>query len=142
MSVYNPNDPRSYLAIVKAVEKAKDCGYLLEIKKFHPVATDKQQRYLHFMISYWAMKNGETFYDTLRNIQLHIAPVPFYTGEKDKRGNDIFKPLSALDTAEASSVIRNFLDYASMNGTPIPEMDDKVGLAYCQKELESADGWV
>ena len=94
------------------------------------------------MISYWAWKNGETFYDTLHKIQLHIAPVPFYTGEKDKQGNDVFKPLSALTTAEASSVIRNFLDFAGMNGTPIPEIDDKVSLAYCKKELESADGWV
>ena len=94
------------------------------------------------MISYWAWKNGETFYDTLHKIQLHISPVPFYTGEKDKQGNDVFKPLSSLTTAEASSVIRNFLDFAVMNGTPIPEIDDKAGLAYCKKELESADGWV
>lgn len=143
MAVYNPQDPRDYLKIVKEVEKAKECKYKIEIKKFHPVQTDNQQRYIHFMISYWAMKNGETFYDTLHNIQLHICPVPFYTGEKDKRGKDTFKPLSALTTAEASSVIRNFLDYANMNGTPIPEPEDKISIDYCKRELESSgSGWV
>ena len=91
MAVYNPQDPRDYLKIVKEVEKAKECKYKIEIKKFHPVQTDNQQRYIHFMISYWAMKNGETFYDTLHHIQLHVAPVPFYTGEKDKNGKDKFK---------------------------------------------------
>ncbi len=143
MAIFNCRDPRDYLAIVKSVEKAKECGYLLEIKKFHPVQTDNQQRYIHFMISYWAMKNGETFYSALRNLQLHVCPVPFYTGEKDEKGNHKFKPLSALDTAEASSVIRNFLDYASMNGCPIPDPEDKISIDYCKRELESAGaGWV
>lgn len=142
MSVYNPNSPQDYLKIVKAVEHYKETNQLIEIKKFHPVQTDKQQRYIHFMLSYWAMKNGETFYSALRNLQQHVAPVPFYTGEKDDKGRDKFKPLSALTTAEASSVIRNFLDYASMNDCPIPEPDDVVSINYCSRELESADGWV
>lgn len=142
MAVYDLNSPKDYLRFFKDIERFKENKQKIEVTKFHPVQTDKQARYIQFMISYWAMKNGETFYDTLHEIQLHICPVPFYTGEKDKRGKDTFKPLSALTTAEASSVIRNFLDYASMNGTPIPEMDDKVGLSYCQKELESADGWI
>ena len=141
MSVYNLNNPNDYLRFFKDIERYKENKQTIEVKKFHPQQSDKQARYIHFMISYWAYKNGETFYDAL-HIQLHIAPVPFYTGEKDKQGNDVFKPLSALTTAEASSVIRNFLDYASMNGTPIPEIDDKVSLAYCKRELESADGWV
>lgn len=143
MSVYNPNDPRDYLSICKFIEKAKSCKFLIDMKKFHPVQTDSQQRYIHFMLSYWAMKNGETFYSSLRNLQEHICPVPFYTGEKDERGNQKYKPLTALTTAEASSVIRNFLDYASMNGTLIPEPDDKASIAYCKRELEqSGAGWV
>lgn len=142
MSVYNLNHPNDYLKIFKDIERFKENNQVIEIKKYHPLQTDKQQRYIHFMISYFAWKNGETFYDTLHNIQLHVCPVPFFTGEKDKQGKDKFKPLSALTTAEASSVIRNFLDYASMSGTEIPTIDDKVGLAYCKKELESADGWI
>ena len=142
MSVYNLNNPNDYLRFFKDIERYKENKQVIEVKKFHPQQSDKQARYIHFMISYWAWKNGETFYDTLHKIQLHISPVPFYTGEKDKQGNDVFKPLSSLTTAEASSVIRNFLDFAGMNGTPIPEIDDKVSLAYCKKELESADGWV
>ena len=143
MSVYNPNDPRDWLQIVKFMEKAKECKFKVEIHKFHPIQTDNQQRYIHFMLNYWAMKNGDTFYSTLHELQEHICPVPFYTGEKDKRGNHKFKPLTALTTAETSSVIRNFIDYAAMNGTIIPEPDDKISISYCKRELEqSGAGWV
>ncbi len=143
MAVYNPNDPRAYLQIVKAVEKAKECGYLLEIKKFHPVATDKQQRYLHFVISYLAFKLGDTFYSMLRDIQRNVCSHIFYTEERDKTGQRKYKSLSALDTAEASSVIRNVIDFASVRGVMIPEQDDKVGLQYCERELENGgSGWI
>lgn len=142
MSVYNPNDPREYLAIVQAVQKAKECGYKIEVKKFYPIQTDKQANYLHFMVSYLAMKLGQTFYDTLRDIQRNVCSYIFYTSEVDKTGQRKYKPLTALNTAEASSVIRNVIDYASIRSIMIPEPDDKVGLAYCQKELESASGWV
>lgn len=143
MAVYNPNDPRDYLAIVKAVEKAKDCGYLLEIRKFHPVATDKQQHYLHFIISYLAFKLGDTFYTTLRDIQRHACIHIFYTDEVDDKGNRKYKPLSALNTAEASSVIRNVIDYAAVREVTIPEADDNLGVNMCKRELEaSGAGWV
>ena len=42
MSVYNPNDPRDYLRIVKEVQKAKECGYNIQLKKYHPIQTDKK----------------------------------------------------------------------------------------------------
>lgn len=143
MSVYNPNDPRDYLKIVKAVQKAKECGYKIEIKKFHPIQTDKQSSYLHFMISYLALKLGQTFYETLRDIQRNVCSYIFYTDEVDKTGNRIYKPLTSLNTAEASSVIRNVIDYANVRSIMIPEPDDQVGLQYCKRELEnSGAGWV
>lgn len=143
MSVYNPQKPRDYLAIVKAVEQAKECGYSLDIKKFHPVASDAQQRYLHFMISYLAMKLGDTYYTMLREIQKNVCPHVFYTSERDKAGKRKYKPLSALTSADASSVIRNVIDYAAVRDIMIPEPDDKASLAYCERELErSSAGWV
>lgn len=142
MAIYNLTDPRHYLKLMKDIGTYMSNRQTIEVKKFHPVQTDKQQRFIHFMLSYWAWKNGETFYDTLQALQKNICPVPFYTGQKDKRGNSVYKPLSVLNTADASSVIRNFLDYASMNGTPIPEPDDNVSIEYCMKELESSEGWV
>lgn len=143
MSVYNPKDAKSLMQAYGFLDKAKECGFLVEMKKYHPVATDNQQAYLHFIISYWAMKNGDTFYSALRNIQRHVCPVYFVSNRKDKKGNALYKSLSELNTAEASSVIRNFIDYASVNGTMIPEPDDKVSIEYCKRELESSGaGWV
>ena len=79
MSVYNLNNPNDYLRFFKDIERYKENKQVIEVKKFHPQQSDKQARYIHFMISYWAWKNGETFYDIFHNIQLHISPVPFYT---------------------------------------------------------------
>ena len=142
MAVYDLNNPKDYLRFFKDIEKFKENRQLMEVKKFHPVQTDKQSRYIHFLISYLAWKMGDTFYSTLRDIQRHVCPNIFYTEEFDKRGIRKYKPLSSLTTAEASSVIRNVIDYASVRSIIIPEIDDREGLAYCKKELESADGWV
>lgn len=139
----NLNDLRTYMSALKEIDNAKKIGYSLEIKKYHPVQTDQQKKYLNFMISYLSLKLGQTFFTTLHDIQLHVCPVIFYTGEKDEKGNHKFKPLCFLTTAEASSVIRNVLDWASMQEVMIPEPTDKAGVDYCMRELESSGaGWV
>lgn len=143
MSVYNPNDPRDYLSFIKEFERLKQCKCLIEMKKFHPVATDKQQRYLQFMISYLALKLGDTFYSMLREIQRRVCPHIFYTDETDRQGKRKYKPLGTLNTAEASSVIRNVIDYASVRGIMIPEPEDDESVRICKRELDSSGaGWV
>lgn len=143
MAVYNPNDPQDWLQIVRAAEKAKECKYLLEIKKFHPVATDAQQAYLRFAITYYSSKVGQTFFQTLSEIQQGVAPHVFETDLRDRQGYPKYKTLSSLNTAEASSVIRNFIDFASMRGIMIPDKEDKQAMTYCKRELESScAGWV
>lgn len=143
MSVYNPNDQRDFNAFLKEFERLKDNKCLIEMKKFHPIATDKQQHYLHFMINYLALKTGDTFYSTLREIQRRICSHIFYTEERDKQGQRIYRPLTSLNTAQASSVIRNVIDYARVRDIMIPEPDDKVSLKICERELESSGaGWV
>lgn len=129
------SDPRWYLAAIKEIDKARDCGYAVDIVKHREVATDRQMAYLNFIIGYYGWKQGETFYSVLRTIQTEVCPHIFGTGEK--------KRLGWLTTAEMSSVIRNFLDYASMNGVEIPDRDDEKGLRYAKAELESGGaGWV
>lgn len=131
-------DPRQYLAAVREIDKARDCGYAIDIVKHREVATNKQMAYLNFIIGYYGLKQGETFYSVLRTIQQEVCPHVFVK-EKDKKP----KPLCYLTTAEMSSVIRNFLDYASMNGVMIPDKDDVSGMEYAKKELEAGGaGWV
>lgn len=130
------NDPRQYLLAVKEIDKARDCGYAIDIVKHRNVSTNKQMAYLNFIIAYFGYKQGQTFYETLRTIQTDICPHIFGTEGKPK-------PLCYLTTAEMSSVIRNFLDYASMNEVVIPDKDDEQGLRYAKFELESGGaGWV
>lgn len=142
MAVYNPNDPRDYLAIVKEIERLKDARQLVEIKKYHPVQTDLQKAYLNFIITYYSSKVGQTFYQTLSEIQKYVAPHIFETGEYDKQGYPKYKPLGLLNTAEASSVIRCFLDFASSREIMIPDKDDEQAMKYCQREIDSSAGWV
>lgn len=143
MAVFkNLNDPRSYMAALKEIEKAKSASYSLEIKKFHPIATDQQKAYLNFIITYLSGQIGQTFYQTLSEIQKNVAPHIFMTGEYDSKGYPRFKPLGFLDTAEASSVIRNVADYANCIGIPLPDQDDELAKKYCQMDIDSNKGWV
>lgn len=137
MATYNKlNDPRQYLQALKEIDKARDCGYAIDIVKHREVSTNKQMAYLNFIISYFGYKQGQTFYDTLHTIHTDVCPHIFGTEGRPK-------PLCYLNTAEMSSVIRNFLDYASKNEVMIPELEDKEGLQHAMRELESGGaGWV
>lgn len=143
MAVFgNLNDLRTYMDALKEIDKAKTAGYSLEIRKYHPIATDLQKAYLNFIITYYSGQVGQTFYQTLSEIQQYVAPHIFETGERDRQGYPKYKPLGLLDTAEASSVIRNFMDYASSHDVMIPDKDDEVAIKYCQHDIESSKGWV
>lgn len=132
------NDPMQYLAAVSEINKARDCGYAIDITKHREVATNKQMAYLNFIIGYFGYKQGESFYSVLRTIHQDVCPHIFLMEDGKKP-----KPLCYLTTAEMSSVIRGFLDYASMNGVQIPDKDDERGLMYAKQELEAGGaGWV
>lgn len=132
------NDPRQYTAAMREIDKARDCGYAIDIVKHREVATNKQMAYLNFIISYYGYKQGETFYSVLRTIQQDVCPHIFLADGSKKP-----KPLCYLTTAEMSSVIRNFLDYASMSEVIIPDKDDERGLRSAKAELASGGaGWV
>lgn len=138
----NLNDLRTYMSALKEIDKAKDGGYSLEIKKYHPVATDMQKAYLNFIITYYSGQIGQTFFQTLSEIQKFVAPHIFETGVYDKQGYPKYKALCLLNTAEASSVIRNFIDYANSHEVMIPDKNDEQAMKYCQREVESYKGWV
>lgn len=143
MALYsNLKDYRTYMAALREIDKAKEAGYSLEIKKYHPIATDLQKAYLNFVITYLSGQIGQTFYQTLSEIQKNVAPHIFSTGEYDKQGYPKFKPLGLLNTAEASSVIRNVIDFANSREIMIPDKDDEQAMKYCQKEIEANVGWV
>ena len=132
------NDPRQYMAAMREIDKARDCGYAIDIVKHREVATDKQMVYLNFIISYFGYKQGESFYSVLRTIQQDVCPHIFLAEDSKKP-----KKLCYLTTAEMSSVIRNFLDYASMSEVVIPSKDDQRGMRLAKAELESGGaGWV
>lgn len=132
------NDPRQYMAAMREIDKARDCGYAIDIVKHREVATDKQKVYLYFIISYFGYKQGESFYSVLRTIQQDVCPHIFLAEDSKKP-----KKLCYLTTAEMSSVIRNFLDYASMSEVVIPSKDDQRGMRLAKAELESGGaGWV
>lgn len=132
------NDPRQYMAAMREIDKARDCGYAIDITKHREVATDKQMAYLYFVVSYFGYKQGESFYSVLRTIQQDVCPHIFLAEDSKKP-----KKLCYLTTAEMSSVIRNFLDYASMSEVVIPSKDDQRGMRLAKAELESGGaGWV
>lgn len=142
MAIYNVNNFQDYMSALKALDKAKECGYKVKIEKYYPVATDKQQEYLNFCIRYFSLRYGQSYYEALRHLQESVCPYIFNTGEVDHQHNPKYKPICFLNTAEISSVIRNFLDFASAQGIRIPDKDDDEALKFCERDLESGNGWI
>lgn len=142
MATYNPKSTNDYLAVLDFIEKARKFGFMIDVSKHHNVATEKQKKYLEFMLSYYSFKYGQSFFTTLKELQTEICPHIFSTDDKDHQGNPKYKKLCYLTTAEASTCIQCFQDFCWSRGIEIPEQDDEKSLAYCLRELEqSGAGW-
>lgn len=142
MATYNLSKTDDCIALQRAVKRARELGYTIDVSRHYEAATDKQRRYLDFLISYYSLKYGQSFFATLRELQQDVCPHVFATGETDKRGNPKYKKLCYLTTAEVSTVIKCMMDFAGMSGIDIPMPDDDGNLSECMREVEqSGAGW-
>lgn len=144
MARYKPSDPRDYLQAMEYINMAKERGIDIEIKKYYPRRSNKQNGYLHFALNYFAHCYGctqteakEIYLKQYANRDLFLVDVT------DRRGNRAryFRSTSDLNTAEMSSAIANFVAYAGINGIEIPPPDDELGQRICEREMENTNGY-
>lgn len=144
MARYKPSDPTDYLEALDFINKAREKGFEIELKKYYYKRSNKQNAYYHFICAYFAHQYGCTEYEA-ENVYMkqYAARHIFLEEHEDKNGNNItyFRSSSDLDTAEMSSAIKNFLAYAECAGIMIPYENDELGRRLCEQELERTNGF-
>lgn len=143
MARYKPNDPRDYLSALDFIEKAKEQQFDIELKKYYPKRSNKQNAYLHFICAYFAHQYGVTEYEAKQVFLKEYACPDIFKVEKEIKGQKIvyYRSTAELNTAEMASVIRNFIDYSSMHGIMLPEPNDDLAIRCAEREMESTNGW-
>ena len=139
MARYRPSDPRDFLEALDFINQAKEQGFDIEMKRYSPKRSNQQNKYYHFICSYFAHKYGCTTYEAENVYMKQIAARKVFEAElKEKNGSTIryLRSSADLDKSEMSYAISNFLAFAESNGIPIPYENDEVGIRICERQIE------
>ena len=117
-------------------------NYLIELKRLLPRSSDRQRRYLHLILGWFAIEYGETleyvkveFYKKLCN------PEHYVIDRVNPKSGEIRKDLRSsedkyFDTAKKALTIDRFRNWASQNGIYLPEPNEEQFLRYIECEIE------
>lgn len=144
MARFKPSDPRDMLAAYDFLNKAKELKFDVELKKYYPPRSNKQRKFLHFLLNYFAHSYGCSVTEAKECYLKQIACRDMFEVEKqDKNGREIhyFRSTEDLNTAEYASVIRNFIEWSNMNGIMLPEPTDDLAIRCAEREMMSTTGW-
>ncbi len=144
MARYKPSYPRDYLEALNLLNKAKEQGFEIDLKKYVPKRSDKQNRYYHFICSYFAHQYHCTEYEAENVYMKQIAARRVFLAElTDHNGRKVeyFKSSADLDRSEMSYAINNFIAFAESNGIPIPYESDEVSIRYCERQIEKTQSY-
>jgi len=139
MARYKPSDPTDYLEALDFINKAREKGFEIELKKYYYKRSNPQNRYLHLALSYFAHCYGCTLAEAKElYFKQYACRDIFLIETEDKNGNpaQYLRSTADLDTVEMSNAINNFIAYASCNGIEVPLPSDDIGIRLCEREIE------
>ena len=144
MARYKCSDPRDYLAALDFINLSKEQGFDIELKRYTPQRSNPQNKYYHFICSYFAHKYGCTNYEAENVYMKQIAARRVFEVEhKDNHGRTVryFRSSADLDKSEMSYAISNFLAFAESNGIPIPYENDEASIRICERQIEKTQSY-
>lgn len=111
---------------------------IVELTERKPRRTSQQNRYLYVIIGLLASELGETteyvkeqYFKRLCNPEIFIR-----TKEDQFRGNiEVVRSTGDLDTAEMSTAIDRFRNWAATEGYYLPSPEDDAMLAMAEREI-------
>lgn len=113
---------------------------IIELTEKKPKRTIQQNRYLHLILAWFGYETGYTLEETKQEIFKKVVnPNIFYDGEV---GEIIpiqrWRSTADLDTAELTTAIDNFRDYASREGgIYLPDPSDLTSINHMEIELKN-----
>lgn len=113
---------------------------IIELTEKKPKRTIQQNRYLHLILAWFGYETGYTLEETKQEIFKKVVnPNIFYDGEV---GEIVpiqrWRSTADLDTAELTTAIDNFRDYASREGgIYLPDPSDLTSINHMEIELKN-----
>ena len=144
MARYRLQDPRDYLAALDYINQMKEQGFDIELKRFSPARSNRQNAYLHLILAYFAHCYGCTLIEAKEvYFKKYACHDIFKSVATDRNGNEIayYRSTADLTKEEMSGAIRNFTAYASMNGIELPQADDFIARRICEREIEKTTSY-
>lgn len=142
--IYDANDPRQYLALLEMVNKAKSSGKKIEAHVLKEKRSNQQNKYYHFVLSYYASQIGYTRTDAEREFKEDVNP-EIFVREIDVNGktHKVIRSSSDITKEEMTSAINNFISYAQIYaGINIPYENEKQAIFECSGEIEKVKSYV
>lgn len=144
MARYKPTNPADYQEAITFINQAAVQGFEIELKRHTPKRSDPQNKYYHFICSYFAHKYNCTAYEAENVYMKQIAARRVFEKEAtDHNGNKVtyFRSSADLDRSEMSYAINNFIAFAESNGIPIPYENDEDAIRYCERQIERTQSY-
>lgn len=142
MAVYNPHNSFDVQKFKEACQRLLAQDNLIELKTYRPRRSSQQNKYLHAILSYFAVEFGYSldevkvdFFKRLCNASL------FQTTIRTKRGeHQVLRSTRELSTEEMTLAIERFRNYcASEAGLYIPSPEEHGHLRYIQQLIKDND---
>ena len=144
MARYKLNDPRDYLAALDYINHAKEQGFDIDLKRYSPKRTSRQNAYLHLILSYFAHCYNCTLIEAKEvYFKRYACGEIFQVLIDDKNGNRVeyYRSTADLSTVEMQNAIANFRAYADLHNIPLPAPNDDLALRFCEREIEKTTSY-
>lgn len=128
MAMYDTSNPLQCEQAKTRLDYLIKKGAVVDLTEKKARRTNKQNAYLHTILSYFGCEVGETMeYVKLNYFKLHCNKDLFVREVEDERigKTRIIRSSSDLDTGEMTQAIERFRNWASSEGIYIPSPDDE-----------------
>lgn len=122
----------------KRVNELYQKKVIVELTRKFPTRTNQQNKYLHLILSWWAIHYGcSKDYSKRRFFKWECNRDLFVTKRTAKDGTEYEELRSSADltTEEMTMAIQRFRDYCSYHGCYIPSPDEHEYLMYVEREI-------
>lgn len=128
-------------------EKLLQKGARVDLKEFRPQRTDRQNRYLHLIINFFALQYGETADYVKAHYFKEAANAALFVRTKDDRltGQDVtvLRSSAELSVEELSEAIERFKNWSAKEaGILLPDAIDREALDFVEYEIKKNKKWL
>lgn len=112
---------------------------IVELTRKSPQRTCQQNKYLHLIISWWAVHYGCSKDYAKRHFFKYICNGELFVVVRQSKDGTSYKELRSsadLNTEEMTLAIQRFRDYCAYHGCYIPSPEEQQYLVFVEREIE------